>query len=179
MTSGRTKRTKYQLRELPRHDYRRQLQGLPILRRALLTTTIEKATHKSVAATLEEREATQVEANMTTGFDQLAGLMAQIVQHQEREKEEHQQREEEQQQREEERQQRDEEYRREQERCQEEYRQEQEWLKEECQQWDEEYRREQERHQEEYRREQKCGRKNASSGMRNIVVNWMKSIKNN
>ena len=74
---------KYQLRELPNQDYRRQLQGPPISRRALLTATIEEATHESVAATFEEREATQGEMNMTTRLDQLAALMAQIVQHQE------------------------------------------------------------------------------------------------
>ena len=87
MTSGWTKQTEYQLRELPRQDYCRQLQGLPISRRALLTTTIEEATHEAVATTLEERKATQEETNMTTGLDQLAALMAQIVQLQE----EHQQ----------------------------------------------------------------------------------------
>ena len=91
MTSGRTERTEYQLRKLPRQDYRRQLQGPPILRRALLTTTIEEATHESVAATFEERDATRVEMNMTSRLDQLAALMAQIVQPQE----EHQQWEEE------------------------------------------------------------------------------------
>ena len=73
----------YQLREVPRQDYRRQLQGPPISLRAFLTTTIEEATHESVAATFEEREATQGETNMTTGLDQLAVLMAQIVQRQE------------------------------------------------------------------------------------------------
>ena len=93
MTSGRTERTEYQLRELPRQDYRRQLQGPPILQRALLTTTIEEAIHESVATTFEEMEDTQGETNMTTGLDQLAALMAHIVQRQE------------------ERQQRDEEYR--------------------------------------------------------------------
>ena len=79
MTGGRIEGTKYPLRELPRQDYRRQLQGLPILRRAL-TTSVEEATHESVAATLEEREATQRETNMTTGVDQLADLMAQMAQ---------------------------------------------------------------------------------------------------
>ena len=79
MTSGRTERTDYQLRELPRQDYRRQLQGPPISRKALLTTTIEEATHESVAATFEEKEATQGETNTTTGLDQLATLVAQIV----------------------------------------------------------------------------------------------------
>ena len=83
MTSGRTERTEYQLRELPHQDYHRQLQGPPISQRALLTTTIEEATHESVATTLEEREATQGETNMTTGLDQLATLMAQIIQCQE------------------------------------------------------------------------------------------------
>ena len=86
MTSGRTERTEYQLRELPRQDYRQQLQGLPILRRALLTTTIQKATHESVAATLEEKGATQGEANMTTELDQLAAIMAQIAQQREEER---------------------------------------------------------------------------------------------
>ena len=83
MTSGRTEQTKYQLRELPHQDYCRQLQGLPVSRRALLTTTIEEATHESIAATFEEREATHGETNMTNGVDQLAALMAQIVQRQE------------------------------------------------------------------------------------------------
>ena len=83
MTSGRTKRTEYQLRELPRQDYRRQLQGPLISQRALLTTTVEEATHKSVAATFEEREATQGETTMTTKLDQLAAFMAQMAQRQE------------------------------------------------------------------------------------------------
>ena len=108
MTSGRTERTKYPLGELLRKDYRQQLQGPPISRRALLTTSVEEATHESVAATLEEREATQEETNVTTEMDQLAALMAELAQCQE------------------ERQQRDEDYRREQERCQEDYRREQE-----------------------------------------------------
>ena len=105
MTSGRTEQTKYQLRELPHQDYHRQLQGLPISRRALLTTTIEEATHESVAVKFEEREATQEETNMTTGLDQLAARMAQIVQRQEerqqREKDYHREQEEERQQRDE------------------------------------------------------------------------------
>ena len=83
MTSGRTERTEYKLRELPHQDYCRQLQGLPISQRALLTTTIEEATQESVAAALEEREATQWETNMTTRFDQLASLMAEMAQRQE------------------------------------------------------------------------------------------------
>ena len=83
MTSGRTERMEYQLRELPLQDYRRQLQGPPISRRALITTTIEKATHESVAATLEERKATQGETNMTTELDQLTALKARMAQHQE------------------------------------------------------------------------------------------------
>ena len=73
----------YQLTEVPRQDYRRHLQGPKISRRALLTTTIEEATHESVAATFEEREATLGKTNMTTGLDQLAALMASIVQRQE------------------------------------------------------------------------------------------------
>ena len=76
MTSCRTERTEYQLRELPRHDYRRQLQGPPISGRALLTTSVEEATHESVAGTLEERETNQGETNMTLGVNQLAALMA-------------------------------------------------------------------------------------------------------
>ena len=88
MTSGRTKPIKYQLRELPHQDYRRQLQGPPISWRALLTTSVEEATHDFVANTLEERKATQGETNMTTGLDQLAALMAELAQRQE----EHQQR---------------------------------------------------------------------------------------
>ena len=111
MTSGRIERTKYPLRELPRQDYSRQLQGPPISRRALLTTIIEKATHESVAAPLEEKKATQGETNMTTGVDQLAALVARMAQDQE----ERQQQEEERQQREEECQQWDEQYCREQE----------------------------------------------------------------
>ena len=133
MTSGRTERTEYQLRDLPHQDYCRQLQGQSISRRALLATTIEEATHESIAGTFEEREATQGETNMTTGLDQLAALMAQIVQCQEerqqREEEYHQ----EQDRREEERQQRDEEYCQEQERRQEEHQQRD---KEHCRQQD-------------------------------------------
>ena len=96
MTSGRTEGTEYQLRRLLRQDYRRQLQGLPISRRALLTTTVEKATHESIGATCEERQATKGESNMTTDLDQIVTLMAQIVQCQEerqQQKEERQQRE--------------------------------------------------------------------------------------
>ena len=73
MTSGRTERTKYPLRELhvPRQDYHRQLQGPPISRRAL-TTTVE--------------EATQEQTNMTTELDRLATLVAQITQRQDDER---------------------------------------------------------------------------------------------
>ena len=80
MTSGGTKWAKYQLRELPRQDYCRKLQGPPIWSRALLTTSAEEATHKSVATKLEEREDTQRETNMTTGLNQLAALMTQVIQ---------------------------------------------------------------------------------------------------
>ena len=83
MTSGRTGRTEYQLRELPRQDYCRKLDGPLISRRALFTTTIEEATHESLAAAFEEMETTQGETNMITGLDQLAALMVQIVQRQE------------------------------------------------------------------------------------------------
>ena len=79
MTSGRTEQTEHQLRELPPQDYRRQLQGPPISQRALLTISLEEVTHESVAATLEEREATKGETNMTTGLDQLATFMAQMA----------------------------------------------------------------------------------------------------
>ena len=103
ITSDRTEQREYQLRELPREDYHPQLQGPPISRRALLTTSVKEATDKSVAATFEEKEATQGEMNMSTRVDQLATLMAQIVHRQE----EHWQREEE--------------HRREQEQYQEEY----------------------------------------------------------
>ena len=79
MTSGRFERTKYLLRELPSQDYHRQLQGPPISRRAL-TTLVEEAAHMSIAATSEEREATQGETNMTTALDLLAAFMAQLTQ---------------------------------------------------------------------------------------------------
>ena len=79
MTSRRFERTKYSLRELTSQDYHRQLQGPTISRRAL-TTTIEEVAHESVAATLEESEATQGETNMTTELDRLAALVAQITQ---------------------------------------------------------------------------------------------------
>ena len=101
MTSGRTEQTKYPLRELPRQDYHRQLQGPPISRRAL-TTTIEKATHESIGANGEKGEATQRETNMTTELDRLAGLVAQLTQHQEDDRREQDRREEERRQREEE-----------------------------------------------------------------------------
>ena len=80
MTSGRIERTKYPLRELPRQDYRRQLQGLPISRRALTTTVAE---------------ATQGETNMTTGLDHLAALVAQLTQRQEDDRRERERQEEE------------------------------------------------------------------------------------
>ena len=130
---------KYPLRELPCQDYHRQLEGPPISRRAL-TTTIEKPTHESIAATGEKGEAIQRETNMTTGLDQLTALVAQLAQRQdddrrkqdrreeeccreqERCQEEHKEQEEERQRREEERQRREEEYHQE----QEEYRREQE-----------------------------------------------------
>ena len=79
MTSGRSKRTKYPLRELPSQDYHRQLQGPPISRRAL-TTTIEKATPESIAANGEKGEATQRETNMTTELDQIDTLIALLAQ---------------------------------------------------------------------------------------------------
>ena len=79
MTIGRTKRTNYQLRKSPRQDYYRQLQGLPILRKALTTSV---------------GEATQGETNMTTELDRLTAIVARMAQNQE----EHQQREEERQQ---------------------------------------------------------------------------------
>ena len=93
MTSGRSERTKYLLRELSSKNYHRQLQGPPISQRAL-TTTIEEATHESVAATLEESEATQGETNMATELDRLATLVAQITQRQNNERRERDQREE-------------------------------------------------------------------------------------
>ena len=91
-----------------------------MLRRALLTTTIDEATHESVAATFEEREATQIETNMTIGLDQLGALMAQIVQQWKEFR------------------QLEKEYRLEVERCEEEYRQQQERRAEDRQQWEEE-----------------------------------------
>ena len=63
-------------------DYHRQLQGPPISRRAL-TTTIEKATPESIAATGEKGEATQRETNMTTGLDQIDALIALLAQQRE------------------------------------------------------------------------------------------------
>ena len=41
--------------------------------------TVEEATHESVATTLEEREATQGQTNMTTWKGSLAALMAQAA----------------------------------------------------------------------------------------------------
>ena len=79
MSNSRTERTEYQLRERLRQDYHRQLQGPPISQRALFTTAIDEATHESIAAPFEEREATQEETDMTTEVDQLAALVAQIV----------------------------------------------------------------------------------------------------
>ena len=123
MTSGRTERTEYQLRELPCQDYRRHLQGPQLLGRVLLKTTIEEGIHDSVAATFEERDATEGETNMTNWLHQPAPLMVQITQCQKG----HQQRKEE-------RQQQDEEYCREKERHQ----KDRGRLQEQCQQWDEE-----------------------------------------
>ena len=87
MSSGRSERTKYPLRELPPQDYHRQLQGPPISWRAL-TTTAEEVAHESVTATLEESEATQGETNMTTELDRLAAIVAQITQRQDDERRE-------------------------------------------------------------------------------------------
>ena len=44
--------------------------------------TVEEATGESVSATLEERETTQRETNVTTELDGLEALMAQITQRQ-------------------------------------------------------------------------------------------------
>ena len=52
--------------------------GTPVSRRAL-TTSVEEATHKPVATTLEEREVTEGEMNVTTGVDQLATLMEEMA----------------------------------------------------------------------------------------------------
>ena len=89
MSSGRTERAKYQLRtNLPHQDYRRQLEGPPISRRAIY-----------MAAT---KETTQEKTDRVSGMEQLLALLTdQFRQQQEerqQEREYHRQQEEEHQQ---------------------------------------------------------------------------------
>ena len=128
MSGERTERAKYQLRNLPPQDYRRQLEGPPISREAI-----------HAAAT---RETNQEEEGAGEGMDQLLQLLAEQLR---------QQQEDRRQQQEERRQEKEE--RRQREQQEEEYRRQQQEEQRRREQQEEEYRRQQQ--EEQRRREQR------------------------
>ena len=72
MSRERTETAKYQLRSVPRQDYRWQLKGPPISREAVYAAAI--------------RETTQEEEGVVAGMDQLLPLMAEQLRQQQEER---------------------------------------------------------------------------------------------